>query len=281
MSAQEPGDEMVLEEEDRNKMDIEVGPDRGSFLFQVPFARHDMNIYRRPPGQSENSTNCMLASAALLGMIPRNVFERLSPEGRMRPNSQHIADLINSSVADGKAKYEAQKTVLSADAIQLIVKSLFRGYATLVGLKDDAQHGHVICIAKFMDGSVRAIDPQDLSFSETDFASILEKARRSAYHITVDNLALSRGQPLPIAYIVTFLTKDARTTEEIDNIHVNGVTNRLAAVKLKGGATRRSSLPTRRAGRSSSAKRRRYTHRRRALRTGKGGYRPTRKGRKA
>lgn len=42
----------------------------------------------------------------------------------------------------------------------------------------------------------------------------------------------------------------------------------------------RSSLPTRRAGRSSSSRKRRYSHRRRALRTGKGGYRSTGKHRK-
>ena len=46
-----------------------------------------------------------------------------------------------------------------------------------------------------------------------------------------------------------------------------------------GGAIR-SSLPTRRAGRSSSSRKRRYTHRRRALRIGKGGYRSTKKNRK-
>jgi hypothetical protein len=48
-----------------------------------------------------------------------------------------------------------------------------------------------------------------------------------------------------------------------------------------GKSTRRPiSLPTRRAGRSSSSSKRNYTHRRRALRTGKGGYRTTRTGRK-
>jgi hypothetical protein len=48
-----------------------------------------------------------------------------------------------------------------------------------------------------------------------------------------------------------------------------------------GGATRhRTSLPTRRVGRSSSSSKRNYTHRRRALRTGKVGYRPTKTGRK-
>ena len=49
-----------------------------------------------------------------------------------------------------------------------------------------------------------------------------------------------------------------------------------------GGSTRhRTSLPTRRGQRSSSSSKRRYTHRRRASRTGKGGYRPTKSGRKA
>jgi hypothetical protein len=48
-----------------------------------------------------------------------------------------------------------------------------------------------------------------------------------------------------------------------------------------GRATRRPiSLPTRRAGRSSSSSKRNYTHRQRALRTGKGGYRTTKTGRK-
>ena len=41
------------------------------------------------------------------------------------------------------------------------------------------------------------------------------------------------------------------------------------------------SLPTRRGQRSSSSSKRRYTHRQRASRTGKGGYRPTKSGRKA
>jgi hypothetical protein len=41
------------------------------------------------------------------------------------------------------------------------------------------------------------------------------------------------------------------------------------------------SLPTRRGQRSSSSSKKRYTHRRQALRTGKGGYRPTKTGRKA
>jgi hypothetical protein len=48
-----------------------------------------------------------------------------------------------------------------------------------------------------------------------------------------------------------------------------------------GGSSRRpTSLPTRRAGRSSSSSKRSYTHRRRALQTGKVGYRPTKTGRK-
>ena len=46
-------------------------------------------------------------------------------------------------------------------------------------------------------------------------------------------------------------------------------------------ARRLPSLPTRRGQRSSSSSKRRYTHRRRASRTGKGGYRPTKSGRKA
>ena len=49
----------------------------------------------------------------------------------------------------------------------------------------------------------------------------------------------------------------------------------------KGGSTLHlTSLPTRRAGRSSSSSKRNYTHRRRALRTGKAGYQPTKTGRK-
>ena len=50
-----------------------------------------------------------------------------------------------------------------------------------------------------------------------------------------------------------------------------------------GGSTRGHrlpSLPTRRARRFSSSKKRRYSHRRRALQTGKVGYRPTKTGRK-
>lgn len=55
-----------------------------------------------------------------------------------------------------------------------------------------------------------------------------------------------------------------------------------AAMDLSGGVTRhRTSLPTRRGRRSSSSSKRRYTHRRPALLTGKGGYLPTRSGRKA
>jgi hypothetical protein len=49
----------------------------------------------------------------------------------------------------------------------------------------------------------------------------------------------------------------------------------------KGGSTLRlTSLPTPRAGRSSSSSKRSYTHRRRALQTGKVGYRPIKTGRK-
>jgi hypothetical protein len=50
-----------------------------------------------------------------------------------------------------------------------------------------------------------------------------------------------------------------------------------------GGVThaRPPSLPTRRGRRSSSSSKRRYTHRRPALLTGKGGYLPTKSGRKA
>jgi len=49
-------------------------------------------------------------------------------------------------------------------------------------------------------------------------------------------------------------------------------------VSIRG--RRLPSLPTRRAPRFSSSKKKRYTHRRRALRTGKGGYRPIKTGRK-
>jgi hypothetical protein len=53
------------------------------------------------------------------------------------------------------------------------------------------------------------------------------------------------------------------------------------SVPQRGGSTvHLTSLPTRRAGRSSSSSKRSYTHRRRALRTGKVGYRPTKTGRK-
>jgi hypothetical protein len=49
----------------------------------------------------------------------------------------------------------------------------------------------------------------------------------------------------------------------------------------RGGSNHpRTSLPTRRVGRSSSSSKRSYTHRRRALQTGKVGYRPTKTGRK-
>lgn len=52
--------------------------------------------------------------------------------------------------------------------------------------------------------------------------------------------------------------------------------------KAVGGVTRhRTSLPTRRGRRSSSSSKRRYTHRRPTLLTGKGGYLPTKSGRKA
>ena len=55
------------------------------------------------------------------------------------------------------------------------------------------------------------------------------------------------------------------------------------AMDIAGGSTRGRlpSLPTRRGRRSSSSSKRRYTHRQRASRTGKGGYRPTKSGRKA
>ena len=55
------------------------------------------------------------------------------------------------------------------------------------------------------------------------------------------------------------------------------------AMDTSGGSTRARlpSLPTRRGQRSSSSSKRRYTHRQRASRTGTGGYRPTKFGRKA
>ena len=55
----------------------------------------------------------------------------------------------------------------------------------------------------------------------------------------------------------------------------------IAGLLGMGGATRhRISLPTRRAGRSSSSSKRSYTHRRQALLTGMGGYRPIKTDRK-
>jgi len=55
----------------------------------------------------------------------------------------------------------------------------------------------------------------------------------------------------------------------------------LKSARAGGSTRRRTSLPTRRGRRSSSSSKRRYTHRRPTLLTGKGGYLPTKSGRKA
>lgn len=88
-----------------------------------------------------------------------------------------------------------------------------------------------------------------------------------------------------IIYYETLLLSNPSITKtpifEIEDIRYLTSFQMPESTELLGGSTRhRTSLPTRRAGRSSSSSKRSYTRRRRALRTGKGGYRPTKTGRK-
>jgi hypothetical protein len=116
----------------------------------------------------------------------------------------------------------------------------------------------------------------------------------AAAHAAAENIRSNqRGQQIQILMLATMgqgmLQQQAMSMLEpevrlqlIGNENVNRIEPQEELDQ--GGSLSRGhrlpSLPTRRAPRFSSSKKKRYTHRRRALRTGKGDYRPTKTGRK-
>jgi len=85
-------------------------------------------------------------------------------------------------------------------------------------------------------------------------------------------------------YLFVITVNKPRTVSQMTDDFTEGILSRqVASMKIGSGekSTRhRTSLPTRKVGRSSSSSKRSYTRRRRALLTGKVGYRPTKTGRK-
>ena len=116
----------------------------------------------------------------------------------------------------------------------------------------------------------------------------------AAAHAAAENIRSNqRGQQIQILMLATMgqgvLQQQAMSMLEpevrlqlIGNENVNRIEPQEELDQ--GGSLNRGhrlpSLPTRRAPRFSSSKKKRYSHRRRALRTGKGGYQPTKTGRK-
>ena len=261
-------------------MDVDADAEQRSQLFQVPLRSHDLLTYKKPATQAAvDPTNCILATTRVLGLITQNVAEKRSAPGSLPVANDDITRRINIGITDPSKQFNPQSRVLDARLMTWIGNALFTDSATLVGIHAPGKPlGHMHAIMKSDTGEVRVIDPQSGRCSGPTLA---EQMGAIADMIVPGGAAAVAAGGSPPVTITLFGSNTFYTHDDYMNGYIdNPLAGLMGKLRVGGATRRRSSLPRRRAGRSSSVRRRRYTHRQQASRTGKGDYRSTKMGRK-
>jgi len=241
-----------------------------STLFQVPLTRQDVLGYYRIPSQPlYNPINCAAASAKLLGLVSPVKADEMTRlvKGVYTTNWENY---LNESAPRGIV-YTFQRLELTEELLVKVGLGIFPEFGTIILTAPvDGSYGHYYVLARDKKLMVGVLDPQN-QICAMGLESIKDFIRR--IHPGADRVYL---------FVIT-INKPRTISQMADDFTEGILSRRVASMDIsKGGkSTRhRTSLPTRRAGRSSFSSKRNYSHRRRALRTGKGGYRPTKTGRK-
>ena len=243
-----------------------AAPEQTSTLFQVPLVNHDAWGYKRIPSQPIfDPKNCGAATAKLLGLVTPAKADQMTRLGKGASVASWLK-FLNSGAPDGIV-YSYTSVALTEQSLIDIAKGLFTESGTVIlTIPEGSQYGHYYVLAKDAALTVGVLDPQQ-AICAPGFEQTKEFIQRV-------HPGASAGT------IGVFVVNQPRTMSQALSDYTDGILSRQVAAMHVGGDVIRSSLPTRRVGRSSSSKKRRYTHRRRALRTGKGGYRSTGKHRK-
>jgi hypothetical protein len=244
-------------------MDIDGEPQRSSNIFQVSLFDQDIQGYRRIQSQPLfNPLNCGASSANLLGIITPDKADQMTSdlEGI---NTLEWQNYLNSLAPD-TVTYSFNKVILTEQVLKEFSDNIFPQFGTFILIQPSSKdHGHYCVLAKDKNYNIVIFDPQDQKcltglVNIENFIKNLEQLHRSS--ITMYFILMN--QPRTISQLI----KDSEFIKS----------------RKSGGSSRDRlpSLPTRRVRNFSSSKKRRYSHRRRALQTGKVGYRPTKTGRK-
>ena len=243
-----------------------AAPEQASTLFQVPLANHDVMGYKRIPSQRIfDPQNCGAATAKLLGLVTPMKADQMTQLGRGARVDGWLK-FLNAGAPNGIV-YSTTTAPLTEQSLVELAMGLFAESGTVILTATDGNEvGHYYVIAKDAKLTVGVLDPQQ---------------GRCAYGFEQTKEFIQRVHPgASKGTITVFISNQPRTISQALSDYTDGILSRQIAAMHVGGDVIRSSLPTRRAGRSSSSRKRRYSHRRRALRTGKGGYRSTGKHRK-
>lgn len=262
---------MQVDEPPPAMMDVDQTPPKPgpSAIFQVPLTRQDVLGYSRIPSQPlYNPINCAAASAKLLGLVSPSKADEMT---RLVKGlyTESWGKYLNANAPHGIV-YTFQRLEFTEELLINVGLAIFPEFGTIVLTEPvDGSLGHYYVLARDKQLRVGVLDPQNETCA-MGLESIKDFIKR--LHPETSRLYL---------YIIT--VNKPRTISQMEDDFTEGIlSSRVASMKIGGGKSIRRpiSLPTRRAGRSSSSSKRNYTHRRRALRTGKGGYRPTKTGRK-
>jgi len=262
-----------MELDDPSKMvDIdETPPTPGpSTLFQVPLIRQDVLGYSRIPSQPlYNPMNCAAASAKLLGLVSPAKADEMTRlvEGVYTRSWENY---LNANAPRGIV-YTFQRLELTEEILLNVGLGIFPEFGTIILTAPvDGSIGHYYVLARDKYLKVGVLDPQN-----EICAMGLESIKNFIKRIHPGSSRL---------YLFVITVNKPRTISQMTDDFTEGILSRqVASMKIGSGgrSTRhRTSLPTRKVGRSSSSSKRSYTRRRRALQTGKVGYRPTKTGRK-
>jgi len=241
-----------------------------STLFQVPLIRQDVLGYHRIPSQPlYNPMNCAAASAKILGLVSPAKADEMTRlvEGVYTRSWENY---LNANAPSGIV-YTFQRLEFTEELLLNVGLGIFPEFGTIILTAPlDGSLGHYYVLARDKYLKVGVLDPQN-----EICAMGLENIKEF----------IKRVHPGPSRlYLFVITVNKPRTMSQMGDDFTEGIlSGQVASMKIGSGgkSTRhRTSLPTRKVGRSSSSSKRSYTRRRRALRTGKVGYRPTKTGRK-
>lgn len=232
-----------------------------SYLFQVPLQEADIRVYKKPAAQSAVAPqNCVAVTSQLLGLITPSLAEKLSKEGAPPIREPQIQARINQHIDDDAKKYIAVGQPLTSEVIDTLRADLFPKCGTIVLSQSSSGAGHAFVVMRpGKDGAIRIVDPQPQLCSGTTNEEILAMIR----HPYREEISPA-GAGGPQIRIIVFRSNTARSESRIMKEYIEGPFSRMVGKRLGGATRRRSSLPRRRAMRSSSAKHRTYSRRQRA-----------------